>query len=154
VGRVTRPVTLTVVVLLQWVAAVIAAISGFDLLMAALELKDRGLEDEIESALVREGVIDVPGSAIVTAVFVAAVLLLVVAALRVIAAVYLAQGRSWARVLVAIFAAVNLLGGLAYLFEGYWVRALLTVVLELLVFGLLFSSSSTEFIRSRSPRPA
>ena len=150
----SRPMTLTVVVILQWVSAVIAAISGFDLLLAGLELKDRGLEDELENALVREGVVDIPGSALTTAVFVAAVVLLAVALLRVIAAVYLAQGRAWARVLVAIFAALNLVGGLAYLFEGYWVRALLTVVLELLVFALLFSSSSTAFIRARSRQPS
>lgn len=145
-----RPLTLTVVVVLQWVAALIAAISGFDLLLAALELKDRGLEDALESALVREGVIDIPGSALTTAVFVAAVVILSVAVLRVIAAVYLARGRSWARILVAIFATLNLVGGLAFLFEGYWLRALLTVALELIVLGLLFTGSSNDYIRMRS----
>ncbi|MBI1349506.1 MAG: hypothetical protein GC156_00135 [Actinomycetales bacterium] len=145
-----RPLTLTVVVVLQWVAALIAAISGFDLLLAALELKDRGLEGELDSALVRQGVIDIPGSALITAVFVAAVVILAVAVLRVIAAVYLARGRSWARILVAIFATLNLVGGLAFLFEGYWQRALLTVALELIVLALLFTGSSNDYIRMRS----
>jgi hypothetical protein len=146
----SRPLTLTLVVILQWVAAAIAAIGGFDLMMAAFELKDRGLQDAIEGALVREGVVDIPGSALVTAVFVAAVVVLAVAVLRVVAAVYLARGRSWARLLVAAFAAVNLVGGLAYLFEGYWARALLTVVLELIVFALLFNGSSNAYIKERS----
>jgi hypothetical protein len=146
----TRPVTLTAVVVLQWIAAVIAAISGFDLVAAALEMSDAGMGEPLENALVREGIVDVPGGALITAVFVAGILLLAVAVARVIAALYLARGRSWARILVAVFAGINLVGGLAFLLEAYWVRAIPTIALEVVVFALLFSASSSAFIRERS----
>lgn len=151
----TRPVTLTAVVVLQWIAAVIAVISGFDLVAAALEMSDAGMGEHLENALVREGIVDIPGEALITAVFVAGILLLAIAVVRVIAALYLARGRSWARILVAVFAGLNLVGGLAFLLEGYWIRALPTIALEVIVFALLFSTSSSAFIRERSaPVPA
>jgi hypothetical protein len=145
-----RPVTLTAVVVLQWVAAVIAAISGFDLVSAALEMSDAGMGEQLENVLAREGIVDIAGGTLITAVFVAGVLLLAVAVMRVMAAMYLARGRSWARILVSVFAGINLVGGLAFLVEGYWIRAVTTVILELIVLALLFSTSSSAFIRERS----
>ncbi len=146
----TRPLALTIVVVLQWAAAIIAVISGFDLIAAAFELGDPEVIQQIDGALVMQGIVDVPGAALVTAVFVAGVLLLAVAVVRVMAALYLARGRAWARILVAVFASLNLAGGLAFLFQGFWVRALITVVIELAVFWLLFNPQSSQFIREQS----
>lgn len=145
-----RPVQLTIAVALQWVAAVIAVISGFDLIAAAYEMRRAGVATQIEGALVNEGIIDVPGTAVVTAVFVAGVVLLAIALVRVMVAVYLARGRSWARIVVAVFVLVNLAAGLANLFEGYWLRASVVVIIEAAVLWLLFNRRSSDYIRARS----
>lgn len=149
-----RPVTVTIAVVLQWVAAVIAAIAGFDFIAAAFEMRRQGVATQIEGALVNQGIIDIPGTAVVTGVFVAGVLILAVGIVRVMIALYLAQGRNWARVVAAVFVVLNLAGGLAYLFEGYWLRALLTVAIELLVLWLLFNSRSNAFFRAGAAGPA
>jgi hypothetical protein len=143
-----RPVTVTIAVVLQWIAAVIAIISGFDLIAAAFEMRRSGVATQLEAALVNQGIVDVPGSAIVVAVFAAGTLLLAIAVVRVMVALYLARGRNWARIVVAVFVLINMAGGLAYLFEGYWVHALTVVVIEALVLWLLFNHRSNEFFRA------
>lgn len=145
-----RPVTLTLAVMLQWVAAVVAVLAGFDLIAAAYEMRRAGVATQLEAALVNQGIIDIPGAAIVTAVFVAGVLLLAIALVRVMVAVYLARGRRWARIVVTVFVLISLAGGLAYLFEGYWVQALTVVVIEALVLWLMFNPASSAFIADRS----
>ena len=144
-----RPIALTIVVVLQWVAAVLAIVAGFDLIAAAYEMRG-DVATQIEGALVNQGVLDVSGRTVVTGVFVAGVLLLVIAFVRVMVALYLARGRSWARIVVAIFSLVSLAGGLAALFAGDWLRALVVTAVELAVLGLLFSAPSSAFIAARS----
>ena len=118
-----RPVTLTIAVVLQWVAAVIAVIAGFDLIAAAMEMSQAGVATQVEAALVNQGIIDVTGEFVVVGVFVAGVLLIAIAFVRVMVAVYLARGRNWARIVVAMLVLISLAGGVGYLFQGYVVQA-------------------------------
>ena len=113
-------------------------------------MRQEGVALQIEGALVNQGIVDIPGSAVVTGVFLAGVLLLAIAFIRVMVAVYLARGRNWARIVVALIVVVNMAGGLASLFEGYWIRALVVVVLEAVVLWLLFNARSSAFIAARS----
>ena len=144
-----RPVPLTIIVVLQWIAATIGVISGFDQIAAALQLRDAGVADDIEAALVNTGVIDVSGESLVTGLLVAGALTLVIAFVRVMVAVYLARGRAWARMLIAIVAVINLIGGLGFLLHGEWWRAAAIIVVELVILGLLFNTKASAFIRER-----
>jgi hypothetical protein len=145
-----RPVTLTIAVVLQWVAAVIAVIAGFDLIAAALEMSQAGVATQVEASLVNQGIVDVTGEFVVEGVFVAGVLLLAIAFVRVMVAVYLARGRSWARIVIAILVLVSLAGGVGYLFQGFLVQAGLAISVDLVVLWLLFNSRSSAFIEERS----
>ena len=98
-----RPASLTIAVVLQWVAAVIALLSGLDLIGAAFKMRGDEVTTQLEGVLLNQGIADVPGKALVTAVFVAGVLLLALAVIRVMVAVYLGQGRAWARIVVTVF---------------------------------------------------
>lgn len=145
-----RPVTLTIAVVLQWVAAVIAVIAGFDLIAAAIEMSQAGVATQVEAALVNQGIIDISGQFVVVGVLVAGVLLIAIAFVRVMVAVYLARGRHWARIVVAILVFISLAGGVGYLFQGYFVQAALAIGVDLLVLWLLFNSSSSAYIAARS----
>lgn len=145
-----RPVSITIVVVLQWIAALIAVIGGFDLIAAAYEMRQGDVATQIEGALVNQGIVDIGGKTVVMGVFVAGVLLLAIAFVRVMVAVYLARGRGWARIVVAVFALVNLAAGLGYLFEGMWLQAIVVVAVELLVLYLLFNAQSSAFIKARA----
>jgi hypothetical protein len=145
-----RPLTLTIAVVLQWVAAVIAVIAGFDLIAAAIEMSQAGIATQIEAALVNQGIIDISGQFVVVGVLVAGVLLIAIAFVRVMVAVYLARGRHWARIVVAILVVISLAGGVGYLFQGYLVQAALGIGVDLVVLWLLFNSRSSAFIASRS----
>jgi hypothetical protein len=145
-----RPWPLTTAVVLQWVAAVAAVISAFDLMAAAYEMHRDDVATQIEGALVNQGIVDIPGSTVVNGVFVAGVLLLAIAFVRVMVAVYLGRGRDWARLVVAVFACINLVGGLGFLLQGEWVRAVVVVVIEAAILWLLFNARSSEYIREQS----
>jgi hypothetical protein len=145
-----RPLTLTIAVVLQWAAAVVAVIAGFDLIAAAFEMSQAGVATQVEAALVNQGIIDISGEFVVVGVFVAGVLLIAIAFVRVMVAVYLARGRSWARIVVAILVLISLAGGVGYLFQGYYVQAALAVGVDLIVLWLLFNASSSAFIAARS----
>lgn len=145
-----RPVSITLVVVLQWLAALVAVITGFDLIAAAYEMRQGQVATQIEAALVNQGIVDVSGQTVVVGVFIAGILLLGIAFIRVMVAVYLARGRSWARVIVAVFALLSLAGGLAQLFQGRWVAAAVTAGVEALVLYLLFNAQSSAFFRARS----
>lgn len=149
-----RPVSLTVAVILQWVAAVVAIISGFDLVVAALSMSGAGIPEQIEAALVNQGILDISGGFVVVGVFVAGILILTLAFVRVMVAIYLARGRSWARVVIAVLVGVSLVSGAAYLFQGFILRASLTVVVDLVILWLLFNASSSEYIRQQSTEQA
>lgn len=145
-----RPISLTVVVVLQWVAAVVGIISGFDLIAAALEMSKEGVAQQIEGALVSQGVVDISGGFVVVGVFVAGVMLLAIAFLRVMVAVYLGRGHNWARIVVTVLVGITLLTGVSYLFQGFVLRFGLTVVVDVVVLWLMFNASSSEFIRLRT----
>jgi hypothetical protein len=149
-----RPVSVTIVVVLQWVAAVVAVITGFDLIAAAYEMRQNGVSTQIEGALVSQGIVDVSGRTVVAGVFVAGILLLGIAFVRVMVAVYLARGRAWARVVVAVFALLSLAGGLAQLFQGLWLSAVGIAAIEVLVLYLLFNAQSAMFFRARAAADA
>jgi hypothetical protein len=144
--------SLTAAVVLQWLAALVAAISGFDLMAAAFEMSSDRVEAQLESALASQQVTDVSGSLIVIGVFLAGVLLLSIALLRVMVAVYLGMGSGWARTILTVLVALNMIGGFGYLFQGYLMRAALTIPLELLVLWLMYNSRSSAFIAERTRR--
>lgn len=144
-----RPGSVTIVVVLQWIAATVGVISGLDLISSALHMTDLNLATEIEATLVANGVVDVNGGALLQSMLVAGILTLVIAFIRVMVAVYLARGRAWARMILAIVAGLNLLGALGYLLHGEWWRATVVVVVELVILGLLFNTKATAFIREQ-----
>ena len=145
-----RPVALTIAVILQWIAAVGSVVGGLDLIFAAVEMRQEGVALQLEGALVNQGIIDVSGNTLVTGVLLAGVLLLVIAFIRVMVALYLARGRSWARIVVALIVLIQIAGGLAAMFAGEWLRGLAIIAVEVLVLWLLFNARSSAFIAERS----
>lgn len=146
----TRPVSLTIGVILQWVAAAVAVISGLDLIAAAFSMSRSGISEELESTLREQGVTDIAGSLLVLGVFLAGVSIVLLALLRILIAAYVWQGRSWARIVLTVLIGINIVGGLAYLFEGYVMRMLLTVPVDILVLWLIFNERASAFIADRS----
>lgn len=150
----TRPVTLTIAVVLQWIAAAVALFAGLELITASIELSDSDTETALTRALVDTGVVDVTSSIVVRGLFIAGGVVLALAICRVILAWYLAKGRNWARMVITILVALNLLTGVAYLFQESFVQGAGIIVLELVVLWLLFNPHSSAYIAANSaPKP-
>ena len=149
-----RPVTVTLVAVLQVLAAVVVAVTAFDLIADAFELAKAGVATGVDAALTAQGVVDIDPGMPAQSTFVAGVLLLALAFGRLIAVAYLVQGRRWARTVLTVLIAVSLAGGLSFLFQGFILRTTLLVAVDLVLLALLYDRRTGDFIASRSqPAP-
>jgi ABC-type multidrug transport system fused ATPase/permease subunit len=87
-------------------------------------------------------------------VFIAGLVVAGIAVIRVIVAMSLARGHNWARILISVFAVLNLLGGIGVLFSGQWLTAIVTIVIEVLILWLLWNSSSSAYIKVKTAERA
>ena len=150
----SRPVTLTIAVVLQWIAAVISIIAAVGLILGALATLDSGVRDEIDKALTGEGVTGISAGAITGGVFIAGLVVAGIAVIRVIVAFSLARGHNWARILISVFAILSLLGGIGSLFSGQWLTAIVTIVVEVVILWLLWNSSSSAYSKVKTAERA
>ncbi len=146
----SRPVSIVIVVILQWVAAALGLLTAFDLIAFSIEMSRAGVSEQIEATLVAQGLSETSGSLVVTGVGVAGVTLGMLALLRILVAAYLWQGRSWARLVLALFIALNIVGAVAQLIEGQWLRSGAFIVLDLIMLWLMFNAQSSLFLRARA----
>jgi hypothetical protein len=149
-----RPVTLTIAVVLQWIAAIISIIGAFFLIIGALATLDSGAREEINKALESEGITEISAGAITGGVFVAGIVVAAIAVIRVIVAMSLARGHNWARILISVFAILSLLGGIGTLFSGQWLTAIVTIVIEVVILWLLWNASSSAYIKVKTAERA
>jgi hypothetical protein len=149
-----RPVALTVVVLLQWIAALIGLFGGFVLALGALSFMDASVRGEVEQALTDGGINDVSAGAVGVGVFIAALMLIAIAIVRVIVAVSLARGRNWARILLTVLSALSLAGAVGPMLSGKLVAGLVSVVVEVIILWLLWNSASSAYIKARTAEHA
>lgn len=150
----SRPVTLTIAVVLQWIAAIISIIAAVGLILGALATLDSGVRQEIDNALTSEGVTGISAGAITGGVFIAGLVVAGIAVIRVIVAFSLARGHNWARILISVFAVLSLLGGIGSLFSGQWLTAIVTIVVEVVILWLLWNSSSSAYIKFKTAERA
>ena len=146
--------TLTIAVVLQWIAAVISIIGAVGLILGALATLNSDVRDEINNALSSEGITEISAGAITGGVFVAGLVVAGIAVIRVIVAFSLARGHNWARILISVFAILSLLGGIGALFSGQWLTAIVTIVVELVILWLLWNSSSSAYIKLKTAERA
>ncbi len=141
-----RPVTVTIAVVLQWVAAGIATFVGLELITAAIELSDADSESAVGQAIAASGITDVSASLVVRGLLLAGAVVLGLALLRIVLAVYLARGRAWARLVITILVVLNALSGVAYLFQDAFWQGFGIIVLELVVLWLMYNPRANAFI--------
>lgn len=146
-----RPVTVTLVAVLQVLSSIAAIITAFDLIADAFELASAGVSEGVDAALAAHGVVDVDPGMPAQSTFAAGVLILALTFGRLIALGYLVQGRRWARTALTILVAVSLAGGLSFLFQGFVLRTTLLVAVDLVLLALLFDRRTTAFIDARTP---
>ena len=150
----SRPVTLTIAVVLQWIAAILSIIAAVGLILGALATLDSGVRHQIDNALTSEGVTGISAGAITGGVFIAGLVVADIAVIRVIVAMSLARGHNWARILISVFAIHRLLGGIGTLLGGNWLTGIVSIVVEVVILWLLWNSSSSAYIKVKTAERA
>lgn len=148
--RMKRPITLTIAVVLQWIGAITTLIVGITLILGGGATLDNDLRAEIDKVLTAEGVTGVSASAITTGLLIGGVIVVAVAVFRVIVAFSLARGHNWARILITVFATLNLLAAIAQLISGQWINAIVAIIIEGLTLFLLWNASSSAYIKFKT----
>ncbi|MGA0208618.1 MAG: hypothetical protein ACO3LZ_01725 [Candidatus Nanopelagicales bacterium] len=150
----SRPMTLTIAVILQWIAAIISIIGAVGLILGAFATLDSGVRDQIDNALSSEGVTGISAGAITGGVFIAGLVVAAIAVIRVIVAMSLARGHNWARILISVFAILSLLGGIGTLLGGNWLTGIVSIVVEVVILWLLWNASSSAYIKVKTAERA
>lgn len=146
----SRPITLTIAVVLQWISAVLGLIAGVTLFVGSLATMNEQVRQGIEEALTKEGVTGISASAIGWGVAVAGLLTIGISLIRVIVAVSLGRGHNWARILITVIVVLSLIGAIGGLFGGQWATSIISGVLELVILWLLWNSKSSEYIKFKT----
>lgn len=148
-----RPVSLTIAVVLQWIAAVLYIIAGVGILLSGFATLNSTVRDEITSVLDQEGISGVSTGAITAGVFISGLVVIGIAVIRVIVAMSLGKGHNWARILITVFVVLSLLSAIGALFGGQWV-ALVSIALEVVILWLLWNASSSAYIKFKTAERA
>jgi len=149
----SRPITLTIAVVLQWIAAIIMVFAGVGLLLGAAATLNSAFRQEVTDFLEQESISGVSAGAISAGVFISGLVVLGIAVVRVIVAVSLARGHNWARILISVFVILSLLGSIGALFGGQWI-ALLSIAIELVILWLMWNGSSSAYIKLKTAERA
>jgi len=118
--------TLTIAVLLQWIAAVVAIIGAVGVIVS--EFSVVGL--------------------------IVSLILIAIAVIRAIIALSLARGHNWARILISVFAIVSAFGAVSQIFSGSVLGGIVGLVIEILVLWLMWNSSSSTYIKVKTAERA
>jgi hypothetical protein len=148
-----RPISLTIAVVLQWIAAVTTTIAGVGLLISGVATLNANVKDEINSVLDQEGITGISSGAISAGVFISGLVVIGIAVVRVIVAVSLARGHNWARILITVFVVLNTLSAVGALFGGQW-YAIVYIAIEVVILWLLWNASSSAYIKFKTAERA
>lgn len=122
----SRPLTLTIAVLLQWIAAAVAIFGAVGVIVS--EFSAVGL--------------------------ITSLILIAIAVLRAIIALSLARGHNWARLLISVFAALSAIGAVTQIFGGSVLGGIVSLVIEILILWLMWNSSSSTYIKVKTAERA
>lgn len=153
VRAMSRPFTLTIAVVLQWIAAIFMIFAGVSLLIGAFATLNANVRDEISNVLSEEGISGVSSGAISAGVFIAGLVVMGIAVIRVIVAMSLARGHNWARILISVFVVLSLLGSVGALFGGQWI-SVISIALEVVILWLMWNASSSAYIKMKTAERA
>jgi hypothetical protein len=152
----TRPLSLTIAVVLQWIAAILGLFGGLFLLSGAGAMASKTVREQVNQALADSGFESVTAATIAWGVLAAGVFAIVISVLRIIIAISLGRGHNWARILLTVFVALSLLSAVFELFQGggaFW-RGLGAIVVEIVILWLMWNRSSSAYIKVKTAERA
>lgn len=152
----SRPISLTIAVVLQWVAAVLGLIAGLFLLGGAGAMASSDVRQEINAVLADNGYESITAATLAWGVLAAGVFAIVISVLRIIVAISLGRGHNWARILLTVFVVLNLFGASFELLQGggaFW-RGAGTIVIEVVILLLMWNKSSSTYIKVKTAERA
>lgn len=152
----SRPISLTIAVVLQWIAAIFGIIGGVFLLGAAGAMSSQSVRDEVNRVLDEGGFAEITAATIAWGVLAAGIFTVFISVIRIIVAVSLARGHNWARLLITVFVALSLLGAIFELFQGggaFW-RGIAAIIVEILILWLMWNRSSSAYIKVKTAERA
>ncbi len=150
----TRPFTLTIVVILQWIAAILGLIAAVFLLLGAGAMASPDVRDQVTEAIRADTAglpLTITGETVGWGLLFIGLIVVVVSVLRIIIAMSLARGHAWARIVLTIFVIFGLIGAIAELFQGggtMW-RGIITIVVEIVILWLMWNARSSAYIAAK-----
>jgi len=142
----TRPTTLTIAVVLQWIAAALLLIAGIIMLFGAGSAA-LTVTGDLESALKEAGI---PIEVVRVGILGFGIFMIVLGVISAVIALSLARGHAWARIVLTVFSVLAIVSGVLELFnpEMIW-RGIAGIILQVIFLWLMWNASSSTYIAAK-----
>lgn len=143
-----RPASLTIVVVLQWISAIIGIVGGVIVMISAFAVTNDAVREAIDNALDQEGVTGVTARTLTLGIIATGLITVVVGVVRAIIARSLGRGKNWARVLLTVLGVLNLISAVLALFGENWAASAVTIAIEVIILWLMWNAKSSAYIKA------
>jgi hypothetical protein len=142
-----RPWTASALLLLVYIGAAFTFLIAAEQFIAVSVIGSHTGTDAIQSALVDAGVYPSYASQAQSMVLTLAIVSLVAAVIHIVLAVFIAQQRNWARIVLIVLVAIGTLTDISWVIQGRWFSGLMLTIYDVAILVLAFAPATVAYCR-------
>lgn len=142
-----RPWTASALLLLVYIGAAFTFLIAAEQFIAASVIGGHTGTDAVRSALVDAGVYPSYATQAQSVVITLAVVSLIAAIIHVVLAVFIAQQRNWARIVLIVLVAIGTLTDISWVIQGRWFSGLMLTIYDVAILVLAFAPATAAYCR-------
>lgn len=143
----TRPWTASALLLLVYIGAAFTFLIAAEQFVAASIIGTNSGADAIQAALVDAGVYPSYAAQAQSMVITLAIISLIAAIIHIVLAVFIAQQRTWARIVLIVLVAFGTLTDIMWVVQGRWFSGLMLTIYDVAILVLAFAPATAAYCR-------
>jgi hypothetical protein len=145
--QMTRPWTAYALLLLVYIGAAFTFLIAAEQFVAAAIIGGNSGTDAIRSALIDAGVYPSYATQAQSMVTTLAIVSLIAAIIHIVLAVFIAQQRNWARIVLIVLVAIGTLTDIMWVIQGRWFSGLMLTIYDVAILVLAFAPATAAYCR-------
>jgi len=145
--QMTRPWTASALLLLVYIGAAFTFLIAAEQFVAAAIIGGNSGTDAIQSALIDAGVYPSYATQAQSMVTTLAVVSLIAAIIHIVLAVFIAQQRNWARIVLIVLVAIGTLTDIMWVIQGRWFSGLMLTIYDVAILVLAFAPATAAYCK-------
>ncbi len=142
-----RPWTASALLLLVYIGAAFTFLIAAEQFIAASIIGNNSGTDAIQTALIDAGIYPSYAAQAQSMVTTLAVVSLIAAIIHIVLAVFIAQQRNWARIVLIVLVAIGTLTDIMWVIQGRWFSGLMLTIYDVAILVLAFAPATVAYCR-------